>query len=59
MIDVLGVGGRAEHLVGDGEQQLAVRDERLGGGVQALDFACVTRCSRLCHTHRTPVPPAL
>ena len=31
--DVLGVGGRAEHLVGDGEQQVAVGDERLGGGV--------------------------
>ena len=27
---VLGVGGRAEHLVGDREQQVPVRDERVG-----------------------------
>jgi hypothetical protein len=26
--DVLGVGGRAEHLAGDGEEQAAVGDER-------------------------------
>jgi hypothetical protein len=42
--DVFGVGGHAEHLVGDGEQQVAVGDERLGGGV---------------HMHKTPVPTAL
>ena len=29
--DVLGVGGRAEHLVGDGEEQAAVGDERVVG----------------------------
>jgi hypothetical protein len=33
--DVFGVGRRAEHLVGDGEQQVAVGNERLGGGVWA------------------------
>ena len=27
---ILGVGGRAEHLVGDGEEQAAVSDERVG-----------------------------
>jgi NADH:ubiquinone oxidoreductase subunit 5 (subunit L)/multisubunit Na+/H+ antiporter MnhA subunit len=31
---VIRVGGGAEHLVGDGEQQVAVREERLGGGVR-------------------------
>src|SRR5215211_407409 len=30
---VLGVGGRAEHLVGDGEEQAAVGDERVVGHV--------------------------
>ena len=36
--DVLGVGRRSEHLVGDGEEQVAVGDESLGrrvGGVVA------------------------
>ena len=37
--DVLRVGGRAEHLVGDGEQQVAVGEERLGGGVRAVVLA--------------------
>ncbi len=31
--DVLGVGGRAEQLVGDGEEQGAVGDERLRRGI--------------------------
>ncbi len=74
--DVLRVGGRAEHLVGDGEQQVAVGDERLGSAVHVVAtsgrFGCV-RCSlaavvhsrllpvasRLCHTHKTPLPTAL
>ena len=41
---VLRVGRRAEHLVGDGEEQVAVGDERLGGGV---------------HTHKMPAPAGL
>ncbi|EOD70613.1 hypothetical protein H480_00135 [Amycolatopsis vancoresmycina DSM 44592] len=31
--DVFGVGGRAEQLVGDGEQQVAAAEEGFGGGV--------------------------
>ena len=31
LADVLGVGRRAEHLVGDGEEQAAVGDERVVG----------------------------
>ena len=49
--DVLGVGGRAEHLVGDGEQQVAVGDERLGGGVRAAvseQAARLLRAGSLC-----------
>src|SRR5262249_5037149 len=37
--DVLRVGGRAEYLVGDGEEQVAVGEERLGGGVRAAAVA--------------------
>src|SRR3954470_3726069 len=33
--DVVGVRGRAEHLVGDGEQQAALGDEGVGGHVEA------------------------
>jgi len=33
--DVLGVGGGAEHLVGDGEEQVAVGDERVVGHAAA------------------------
>jgi hypothetical protein len=45
---VLGVGGRAEQLVGDGEEQAAVGDERVvGHAVEAT--ACDTRAGYSCH----------
>ena len=68
--DVLRVGGRAEHLVGDGEQQVAVGDERLGGGVRRSSRLAVLGRGRACSswrllfaldcvTHKTPGPAVL
>jgi hypothetical protein len=60
--DVFGVSGRAEHLVGDGEQQVPVGDERLGGGVHAVvahSFSpALVRPGRVTavSTHKTPLP---
>jgi hypothetical protein len=62
--DVLRVGGRAEHLVGDGEQQVVVGEERLGGGVHGTAtserLGCV-HCSLAALAHRwlPPVRPRL
>jgi hypothetical protein len=47
---VFGVGRRAEQLVGDGEQQVALAKEHLGGGVGAIVLA---------HTHQMPIPAVL
>jgi hypothetical protein len=65
--DVLRVGGGAEHLVGNGEQQVAVGEERLGGGIRAghgqLLFALGRFAFELfafdCHTHQMPGPAGL
>src|SRR5262249_46364132 len=43
--DVLGVGRRAEHLVGDGEEQAAVGDERVGAGAHDADGTPVRSAS--------------
>lgn len=66
--DVLRVGGGAQHLVGDGEEQVAVRDERLGGragrvggpprGVPRARGVVVLAVHRLLLTLRTRRSPA-
>ena len=50
--DVLRVGGRAEHLVGDREQQVAVGNERLRGGVRMIVAAAVPRVMVGCRLWR-------
>ncbi|MGP3963490.1 Tn3 family transposase [Nonomuraea sp. 3N208] len=58
--DLFGIGGRAGHLVGDGEQQVAMDDERLGGAVRLAPALTHCRPSTLISTvpaHKTPIPP--
>src|SRR5262249_16655413 len=59
--DVLGVGGRAEHLVGDGEQQAAVASERVVAHAEVADPAegCASGTVHAFENHWASLPSAV